>query len=89
MAIASAPSVVNSGSFYAWVNKNPSGVTSGAPSPRADRNVIRVGTVVVQPGANTTVPLGGTFDVWYDQSAHSLLLDIVSTQLGGQPTLPS
>lgn len=87
MAIASAPSVVNSGSFYAWVNKNPSGVTSGAPI--SDRNFIRVGTVVVLPGDNTTVPLGGTFDVWYNKATHALLLDIVSTQLGGQPTLPS
>ena len=88
MAIASAPSVVNSGSFYAWVNKNPSGVTSGVPAIN-DRNVVRVGSVVVQPGDNTTVPLGGTFDVWYNKATHAVLIDIVSTQLGGQPTLPA
>ncbi len=88
MAIASAPTVVNSGSFYAWLGKNPSGVTSGVLG-RQDRNVQRVGTVLVLPGDNATVPLGGTFDVWYDKANHSLLLDIVSTQLGGQPTLPS
>lgn len=81
MAIASAPTVVNSGSLYAWKGQTPG--VMGAPPARADRNIIRVGTVVVAPGDNSTVPLGGTFDVWYDKSAHNLLLDIVSTQVGG------
>lgn len=77
MAIASAPTVVNSGSYYAWAGP------AQLPPIRASRNVIRVGTVVVLPGDNTTVPLGGTFHVYYDKAAHNLLLDIVSEQVGG------
>lgn len=73
MAIASAPSVVNNLSLAGWAGR-----TTNPPPTRADRNVIKVGTVVVAPGDNTTVPLGGTFDVWYDKSAHSLLIDIAS-----------
>lgn len=81
MAIASAPSVVNSGSLYAWIGKAVGAM--GAPPTRADRNVIRVGSVLVAPGDNTTVPLGGNFDVWYDKSAHSLFIDIADGQVGG------
>jgi hypothetical protein len=81
MAVASAPTVVSSGSFYAWLGKTAGAV--GEPQVRVDRNVIRVGSVVVAPGDNTTVPLGGTFDCWYDKSAHSFLIDIVSGQVGG------
>jgi hypothetical protein len=55
----------------------------GAPPARADRNIIHVGTVTVAPGDNTTVPLGGFFDVWYDKSAHSLFIDIADSQVGG------
>lgn len=78
MAIASAPSVINNLSLLQWAGRSVS-----APPQRADRNVIKVGTVFVAPGDNTTVPLGGFFDVYYDKSAHALLLDIASTQVGG------
>lgn len=78
MAIASAPSVINNQSFQVWAGKGPS-----APDQRAARNVIRIASVVVAPGDNTTVPLGGSFDVWYDKSTHAVLVDIASTQVGG------
>lgn len=78
MAIASAPSVINNQSFQVWAGKSLS-----APDQRAARNVIRVGSVLVAPGDNTSVPLGGNFDVWYDKSTHALLIDIASTQVGG------
>lgn len=78
MAIASAPSVINNLSLAQWAGR-----AAQAVSQRADRNVVKVGTVVVAPGDNATVPLGGFFDVYFDKSAHALLLDIVSTQVGG------
>lgn len=78
MAIASAPSVINNQSFQVWAGKGPS-----APDQRRAQNVQRVGTILVPPGVNATVPLGGNFDVWYDLSAHALLIDITSTQIGG------
>lgn len=78
MAIASAPSVISNQSFQVWAGKGPS-----APDQRAAKNVIRVGTAVVLPGDNAVVPLGGNFDVWYDKSAHALLIDITSAQIGG------
>ena len=81
MAIASAPTVVNSGSLLAW--KGQTAGVQGAPATRQDRVLQHVGTVVVAPGDNSTVPLGGTFDCWYDKSAHSFLIDIVSGQVGG------
>ncbi len=81
MAIASAPTVVNNQSLYAW--KGQTAGVMGAPPSRAERNLIHVGTVLVAPGDNATVPLGGTFDVWYDQASHNLLIDIASAQVGG------
>lgn len=81
MAIASAPSVTNSGSLLAW--KGMTAGVQGAPPSRAERNLTHVGTVLVAPGDNSTVPLGGTFDVWYDKASHNLLIDIASAQVGG------
>lgn len=81
MAIASAPSVTNSGTLYAWKGMTPG--VMGAPPARAERNLIHVGTVLVAPGDNTTVPLGGSFDVWYDKSSHNLFIDIADAQVGG------
>ena len=77
MAIASAPTVVNNQSLLVWAGRGPS-----APDQRPARNLIHVGTVLVAPGDNSTVPLGGFFDCWYDKSSHNFLIDIASAQVG-------
>jgi hypothetical protein len=79
MAIASAPTVVNgTQSLVVWAGRGPS-----APDQRPARNLQHVGTVLVAPGDNSTVPLGGFFDCWYDKVNHNFLIDITSAQVGG------
>jgi hypothetical protein len=78
MAIATAPTVTNNLSLINWAGRSGS-----APDQRPARTLAHAGTVNVAPGDNTTVPLGGFFDLWYDKVNHALLIDITSGQVGG------
>ena len=94
MAIAVAPTFVSTltqllragvaqGDRGAFSNPGvgPAALTGSAPQNA--RPMQRVGSVVVQPNENTTVPLGGVFHVWYDNASHTLWADITDTQVGG------
>lgn len=94
MAIATAPSFASTlsqwqragvaqGDRGAFSNPGvgPAALTGSAP--QNTRPLIKIGTVVVQPNENTTVPLGGTFTCWYDTASHTIYCDILDTQVGG------
>jgi hypothetical protein len=96
MAIASGPTVTTQ-SYALRAGNNPGDrATSSSPAvgtiatagaanrgPETLRSLERVASVFVPAGENTTTPLGGRFDLWFDRTNYVLLLDIVSTQIGG------
>lgn len=76
MAIAAAPTVINSGPLAAWKILSTAGGANNNP-------VTRLGSSWINPGDNTAVPLGGLMDVWYCPKTHGLFIDIVDAQQGG------
>lgn len=94
MTIAVAPTILSTKSYAdrAGLSGGDRNASSNPPfgpaqtatsAPANIQSMQRVGSVVVPPGANTTVPLGGRFDVWFDLANYTLLVDIVSQQIGG------
>lgn len=93
MAIATAPTVVSTLSYAQRVGVaqgdrgafsnpgiGPAAITGSAP--QNTQSLQKVGTIVVPPNVNTTVPLGGNFTVWYDLASHTLFVDILDAQIG-------
>ena len=76
MAIATVPTTDSSKSFQQWAGLGT--VASQGVAAHSAHPLVRVGTVVVLPGDNTSVPLGGTFDVFYCRKDHILLIDITT-----------
>ena len=76
MAVASAPTFINTSTLAAWKISSATGGANNNP-------VIHLGSVFVNPGDNTTIPLGGLIDVWYCAKTHGLYVDIVDAQQGG------
>lgn len=76
MAVASAPTVVNSGPLATWKVSAAAGGANNNP-------VTHLGSTFVNPGDNTAIPLGGLIDVWYCPKTHGLYIDIVDAQQGG------
>jgi len=94
MAIAVAPSFISTLTFAQRVGvaqgdrggfSNPvvGPAATATSAPQTVRPLVKVGSVVVQPGENTTVPLGGHFTVWYDTASHTLWADILDSNIGG------
>jgi hypothetical protein len=94
MAIATAPSVVSTLSYntragvaggdraaYSDPGVGPAALTNSAP--QNIQSMQRVGSVVVPPNVNATVPLGGRFDVWFDLASYTVFIDTLSTNIGG------
>lgn len=76
MAVASAPTVINASTLAAWKILSTAGGANGNP-------VTHLGSIFVNPGDNTTIPLGGLIDVWYCPKTHGLFIDIADAQQGG------
>jgi hypothetical protein len=76
MAVASAPTVISTSTLAAWKISSATGGANSNP-------VTHIGMTYVNPGDNTTIPLGGLIDVWYCRATHGMFIDIVDAQQGG------